>query len=309
MHTTGDRTAAVVRHAAPPLDSRSFMISQPRLQPQAQPQWSDAHKAPAVLHPVRTDVGGGARAATLETLLSAPDSFVSIQWLASTSADKLEQLKQRYPQLAQATTVPFFSQGQAWYLLLSGLYPDTATALAQLEQPQYQEMIRELWPWVRPLASLKKLDLSQGDVRTDRSQGKAKTAPSVVQVASAPSSTAAAPALPQGAYTIEWMRADAPAELWMLRRQHPQLASAEVTMLHRDGRTQYLLIQGRFAGRPQALTVLDAPQLAGLAQSLKPRLRAMASLKHRTGDSPGGLVQARADRPGPGASDASASSP
>ncbi len=238
--------------------------------------------------PARHASAGGAPVASLETLLSAPAGYVSIQWVAGTDPARLAVLQQRYPLLAQATVVPFFSQGRNWYLLLSGLYPDVETALAQLRRPEHRDMIRELWPWVRPLDSLKKLELS-------RMPASRKMPAVKVQQAASPAVLERSP-LPQGAYAIEWMRAESPSALWMLRRRHPELESAEVAVLTRDGRIEYLLIQGRFAGRPQAVAALAEPGLSRIASELRPRLRAMASLKHRTGDASDEVVMARAGK-------------
>ncbi|MCL6269661.1 hypothetical protein M3P05_06865 [Sansalvadorimonas sp. 2012CJ34-2] len=200
--------------------------------------------------------------ATLTEMLNAPIGSVSIQWMATTQPGQIYTLQQRYPLLKQATTVRFNSKGQTWYILLSGIYPDAYAARAALGGLEWQSVAKRLNPWTRPLSGLKKLDLVRTNERIPLSQKEHS--------------------LPQGAYTIQWMKSDVPEVLRDIRNSYPQLSTAEIILLSRKSTMQYVLIQGRYPSNLAVKQVLKDPQLSSLARHLQAKPRPMASLKNST---------------------------
>ncbi|MTI13521.1 SPOR domain-containing protein [Sansalvadorimonas verongulae] len=196
--------------------------------------------------------------ASVNDMLNAPKNSVSIQWMATTQPGQITRFKQRFPVLKDATVVRFLSNGQTWHLLLSGIFPNMPSAMKYLHSEELKGTVKQLNPWTRPLSGLKKLDV----LKSDR---------------------AAAPkALPQGQYTIQWLAADSPAILKELKGRFPQLSSAEVVMLNRSNKVQYLLIQGRYGSHQAVTTALRSPELFNLSKQMKPKVRPMASLRHNT---------------------------
>ncbi|WP_281647703.1 hypothetical protein [Parendozoicomonas sp. Alg238-R29] len=208
------------------------------------------------------------RKASVNEMLHAPENSFSVQWLATTQPAQITRLKQHYPLLKDATVVRFLSNGQTWHILLSGIFPDIPSAMAYLRTEEFRDMTKRLNPWTRPLSGLKKLDLVRPNIAN---------AP---VAAAKPSSEQKA--LPQGQYTIQWMSAENPAVLKDLRNRFPQLTSAEVVMLNRSNKVQYLLIQGRFRSHQAVTDALQTPALSQLTRQMKPKARPMASLKHNT---------------------------
>ena len=203
--------------------------------------------------------------ATLDQMLKAPNGSVSIQWLATTQPGKIYSLQQRYPFLKDATVVRFKSQEQTWHLLLSGIFPDTRSARAALGSMEWRSIVKRLNPWTRPLSGLKKLDLIRAE-----------------NYASPPLGQRDNYSLPQGAYTIQWMKAGSPDVLRDIRGRFPQLTNAEIVMLSRKSNMQYVLIQGRYSDNQSVRQALNNPQLSNLAKHLQAKPRPMASLKNGT---------------------------
>ena len=202
---------------------------------------------------------------SVSDMLNAPKNSVSVQWMATTQPGQITRFKQRFPVLNDATVVRFFSNGQTWHLLLSGIFPDMPSAMKYLHSEELKGIVKQLNPWTRPLAGLKKLDLIQSDIAAASTQKSQQPK-----------------ALPQGQYTIQWMEADSPAVLRDLKTRFPQLDSAEVVMLNRSNKAQYLLIQGRYGSHQAVKTALQSPELFNLSKQMKPKARPMASLRHNT---------------------------
>ncbi len=201
--------------------------------------------------------------ASVDDMLTAPSGSVSIQWLATTQPGKIYRLQQRYPLLEEATVVRFNSRGQTWHLLLTGVYPDMATARQALNSHEWKTIAKRLNPWTRPLSGLKKLEMVRTDQTILLSQNSRQN-------------------LPQGAYTIQWMQAENPEVLRNVREYYPQLSSAEIVMLSRKTGVQYVLIQGRFQNSQAVARILNQPQFQSLTKRLRPKSRPMASLKNST---------------------------
>ena len=210
--------------------------------------------------------------ASVRDMLNAPENSVSVQWLATTQPAHITRFKQRYPILKDATVVRFLSGGQTWHLILSGIFPDVPTAMTYLHSEELKGMAKQLNPWTRPLSGLKKLDLLRHDIAVAPS---ARSTP-------APIPTSKHAALPQGQYTIQWMSAANPELLKHLKQRFSQLADAEVVMLNRNNKVQYLLIQGRYGSHRAVTQALQTPALFSLSKQMRPQARPMASLKHNT---------------------------
>ncbi len=199
---------------------------------------------------------------TLEQMLKASNYSLSIQWAVSTNPAEIRQLRQRYPLLSDATVVRFKSLGEDWYLLLTGIYPDKASATSALQSRQYQAMAKQLKPWVRSLKGVKAL----------------KLLPNTPAMKQAPQMAT----LPQGEYTIQWQEASDPETLRELRSRYVQLADAEIVMVSRNQQVRYMLIQGRFSSYQTVADTLQNAHYSPLARLLAPKPRPMASLRHHT---------------------------
>ena len=243
-----------------------------RFQQRVDKVWTEPQLQPQSI-PIRAPVRSEPRPDALQQMLSAPANSFSIQWTVSTDPAAIKRLQQRYPVLNQATVVRFRSLGEVWYLLLSGIYPDSASARSMLNSHEYQAMVRHLKPWMRPLAGLKSLRLVAENGEPIRSS---------VQQSQGKRQTVKQPVLPQGAYTIEWMESDNHQQLQQMRNRYAQLADAEIVMVARRQGTRYFLIQGRFSGFQAVENALLAPQFSSLAHHFSPKPRPMASLRHQT---------------------------
>ncbi len=199
---------------------------------------------------------------SLQQMLKASNYSLSIQWAVSTNPAEIRQLRQRYPLLSDATVVRFKSLGEDWYLLLTGIYPDKASASSALQSNQYRTMAKKLKPWVRPLKGIKALKLLPNTGATEQ-------APQMA-------------ALPQGEYTIQWQESSDPETLQTLRSRYMQLADAEIVMVTRNQQVRYMLIQGRFANYQTVADTLQSSLYSPLAGLLTPKPRPMASLRHHT---------------------------
>ena len=243
-----------------------------RFQQRVDEVWIEPQLQPQSI-PTRAPVRSEPRQDALQQMLNAPANSFSIQWTVSTDPAAIKRLQQRYPVLNQATVVRFRSLGEVWYLLLSGIYPDSASAQSLLSSHEYQVMVRHLKPWMRPLAGLKSLRLVAENGEPIRSS---------VQRSQGNRQTIKQPVLPQGAYTIEWMESDNHQQLQQMRNRYAQLADAEIVMVARRQGMRYFLIQGRFSGFQAVENALLAPQFSSLAHHLSPKPRPMASLRHQT---------------------------
>ena len=243
-----------------------------RFQQRVDEVWTEPQLQPQSI-PIRAPVRSEPKQDALQQMLNAPANSFSIQWTVSTDPAAIKRLQQRYPLLNQATVVRFKSLGEVWYLLLSGIYPDSASARSMLNSHEYQAMVRHLKPWMRPLAGLKSLRLVAENGEPIRSS---------VQQSQGNRQTVKQPVLPQGAYTIEWMASDNHRQLQQMRNRYVQLADAEIVMVARRQGMRYFLIQGRFSGFKAVENARLSPQFSSLAHHFSPKPRPMASLRHQT---------------------------
>ncbi len=261
-------TAQVKPQPASSVHPKQPGSQQIRSQQQAIPQYRQQPSSMAGMQQVSLPPKTHHRvSATLEQMVNAPAQSVSIQWLSTTQPSHILKLQRRYPTLKEATVVRFLSKGKIWYLLLTGIHKNTHSAMTLLRSPEYKNMARRLNPWTRPLASLKSLKLLKPKRHTTKPQSR--------NTLNNPAS------LPQGQYTIQWMQSEDPGILVDLKKRYPQLNDAEVVMVTRNKKVQYLLIQGRYTNNTGVEKALGAPRYATLAYHLNPKPRPMASLKHK----------------------------
>ena len=99
----------------------------------------------------------------LVQLLSAPHGSYVLQWLAANARESLQALQQRYPVLRDASIVHYRRNNRDWYVLLDGPFSDRQAASAALNSPRRSSLASRLYPWIRTVASIQKLDLIRPD--------------------------------------------------------------------------------------------------------------------------------------------------
>ncbi|MCY4329246.1 MAG: hypothetical protein OXC48_04075 [Endozoicomonadaceae bacterium] len=190
------------------------------------------------------------------SLHNAPVNYFTLQWASAVDKERLEDLKLRYPLLAQGTIIVSQTNGQEKYMLVNGLFKTMHLALASLQQEPWRQLATRLNPWARTIGSFgaflaeeKPQDLS-GNM------------------------------LPQGGYTIQWASSPTLEYINALRRTYPQLAAAKILRLTMRQQTQYLLTEGVYPDRLTALDAISIPELQHITQQLQPKARPVASLQN-----------------------------
>ncbi len=84
----------------------------------------------------------------------------TIQWFSSNDPQAIDKLKQRFPELASASTVHIQRNQKDWYVLVQGQYRTSQEAIAALQSPNLKSIAMILHPWTRPLNSLKRLQIA-----------------------------------------------------------------------------------------------------------------------------------------------------
>ena len=163
---TGHSNDWLCQNSSPVSYSASRQIPQPEPKPapetsrqMALPVFRPEPALPEREVPAGLPVSDASEAALLMELLNSPDNHYVLQWLAANDRTPLEQLKQRYPVLQDATIAHYKRSGKDWYVLLDGPYSNRIAAMAALESSPRAQMSRELYPWTRSLASIQRLDL------------------------------------------------------------------------------------------------------------------------------------------------------
>ncbi|MGI9273743.1 MAG: SPOR domain-containing protein [Endozoicomonas sp.] len=99
----------------------------------------------------------------LVQLLSAPHGSYVLQWLAANTRESLQALQQRYPALRESSIVHYRRNNRDWFVLLDGPFSDRQSASAALNSPRRSSLASHLYPWIRSVASIQKLDLIRPD--------------------------------------------------------------------------------------------------------------------------------------------------
>ena len=96
----------------------------------------------------------------VDALLNVPENSYTIQWFSSTNLQSIENLKQRFPELASAVTVHVRHNQKDWYVLIQGQYRNSQEAITALKSPAMSNIALILHPWTRPVKSLRKLQIA-----------------------------------------------------------------------------------------------------------------------------------------------------
>ena len=96
----------------------------------------------------------------VDALLNVPENSYTIQWFSSTNLQSIENLKQRFPELASAVTVHVRHNQKDWYVLIQGQYRNSQEAITALKSPAMNNIALILHPWTRPVKSLRKLQIA-----------------------------------------------------------------------------------------------------------------------------------------------------
>ena len=221
------------------------------------------------------------RAVSVRELLMSPPGSFSIQWFATTQSSQLERLKRHFPLLQKTTTVRFNHGGQIWHALMSGVFPDRASAMASLQNSQWRTLAARLKPWARILDDLQVVNLPDEWAGAMAEHSEQSASAGLIRASDTGRQAQSAPsALPQGEYTLQWFAADSPDPLWALRTRYPYLRNSEVVMIPAGMEdTRYLLIQGRFADGVMAMRSVHMMPSDSPVVQLNPQPRPMASLK------------------------------
>lgn len=118
--------------------------------------------------PAGLPISDASESAILLELLNSPDNHYVLQWMAANERQSLEEVKQRYPILRDATIAQYRRSDKDWFVLLDGPYPSRVAAMAALQSSPRTQMARELYPWTRSVASIQQLNLIRPDIGTKR---------------------------------------------------------------------------------------------------------------------------------------------
>ena len=98
---------------------------------------------------------------SVKSILNAPKDGYTIQWFAANKPEAIQKMKQRFPELASAVTVHYRRNKKDWYVLLQGQFGSSSEALDHIKSPVVKDAAQVLYPWTRPVNSLKKLSIQE----------------------------------------------------------------------------------------------------------------------------------------------------
>ena len=216
---------------------------------------------------------------------AAPGSH-TIQWFAAETLLEARQFKAHYPALHNSLIVRTRNQGKNWYLVLQGIFRDGRSAMIALKQPDVSGTASTLSPWIRLVASLRKLQ----SVREKRNPPVVKTPqvinlpPSSLNIRKKTQFTAKRlqPEFlqaPENSFTIQWYAANDPYQVKKFLTRYPQLSKARMVYFKRNGLDWYVLVDGIFGSSHEALGFLKSDTWQPLASHLHPWTRSLRGLK------------------------------
>ena len=94
---------------------------------------------------------------------------------------------------------------------------------------------------------------------------------------------------PENYYVLQWQAANQRGPLENLKKRYPVLQHATIAQYQRTGKHWYVLLDGPFANRGEAMAALESPPRSHMARELYPWTRSIASIQRldlRRPDSP-----------------------